>query len=779
MGNIAQWKDKRDAVWEWVKKHYLLCMIIADVILIALFVLNYASQVSDLTRLEFTEEQLRQYTADNSIGGSIDESRGSGLYDIIPDMFLEKGYYTYTVQYEGDSAESLCWPHTYVEFHDAIEQQTVSLTGQNTEGTRKFWLNVDLNIALRLYYSGTGTVSFKGFCIEETNVLANIELFSQLILLAGVNLVLLFAMRQKKKPLANSTKYSIVALVVVALIAGFPSLTGYIVEGHDLRFHIARIEGIREGLLSGQFPVRIAPTFYNGYGYANPIFYGELFLYFPALLRVIGFSVVESFNAYLIAMNIATVVICYYCGKKIFSNDTIAVTITFLYTLAPYRLMDIYTRAAIGEVTAMTFLPLVAYGLYRILTEDTSAKSYKRAYIPLTLGLTGIMQSHTLTGEMTGGVILLACALFCFKTLQKKRFFALVKTVFMTVLLNAWFLVPFVDFMLTQDIRVFATASTDFIQASGLFFSQLFSVFSDYSQLALSSSSGVESEMPLGMGLSLGLGMLLFITMLWVKNDEQKQEKKQGICFLILAVIVTYMTTFYFPWDRISTTLPIAATLVSSIQFVWRFMGIAAILAAIVTGYGLLLLYKKEGQNAFTAGVVVLIMLAVISAMDYSQDTLFNKGPVSISENTFTEDNNSYMAMAGEYALCDIRYEIVTEIFEPRSYEGVQITDYEKEGTNIVFTITNNNTEGYVLLPLQNYKGYEVSSEDGVITKEHLQMGENAVMRINIPANYSDTISVRYVGFWYWRIAELVSLLTAAFLLFPHIKLPRPKKSHQ
>ena len=559
-------------------------------------------------------------------------------------------------------------------------------------------------------------------------------------------------------------------MAAVATISSLPALTGYIVEGHDLRFHLLRIEGIRDALLAGQFPVRISPIFYNGYGYATSIFYGELFLYFPALLRVIGFSMAESWCTFLVAMNIATAVICYYCGKKIFCDDLIAVVVSLLYTLCPYRLVDIYTRAAIGEATAITFLPLLVYGLYRILTQDTSEKSYKHAYLPMVVGLTGVIHSHTLTVEMAGGAILLACGLFCFKTLQKKRFLMLVQTVIITLLVNAGFVVQFIDFALTQDIRVFATLSVKLIQHTGLYFPQLFALFSDYAQLSFSANSGVASEMTYSMGPALGLGMLLLVAMLWNNNNEHKDLKKRGFCFLFVAIILTAMTTIYFPWDRISTSIPIVAKLISSIQFVWRFVGLAACVASFVAGFGLLLLHKNEGKAAYYTVVAVISVLALISAMDIATDTLFHKAPMDISEYTFKESNNTGDASAGEYVLCDERYEIVTTIFEPRCYEGVECSYYEKDATNITITVTSGDSEGYVLLPLQNYKGYGVDSEDGIIKDENLVMGPEAVVRINIPANYSGTLHVKYKGFWYWRVAEVISLVTIGWLIWENTK---------
>ncbi len=761
-----QCKSKGTKLWNWVKKNYVWVLIGVNVLFLLFAFIGYYGKVTDKIKLTYTEEQIRSMNAETGIGGYIDETSEGGLYDIIPEMFLKKGYYSYTVEFEGESPSSFCWPHTYDEFFRVIDQEVVYLSDSKFTNTRKFWLNADLNIALRLYYSGEGSAKFTSFSIEETNALANIELFKQLLLLLGINLVVFLAGWFKKHPLTKSGKYTIAAMIGLGVLANFPAMNGYLTNGHDLTFHLTRIEGIKEAFLSGQFPVRISPVFHNGYGYANSIFYGELFLYFPGFLRTIGFTVAQSYNAYLILLNIVTIVICYYCSKKILKDNLIAVTVTALYVLCPYRLVDLYTRAAIGEVTAMTFLPLVAYGLYRILAEETESKEYKTAYLTLSIGLTGIIQSHVLTVEMVAGFILLACVIFVCRVFQKKRFFALLKAAILTLLLNLWFLVPFVDYMLTQDIVIFNMQKNDLIQVTGLYFTQLFSMFSDYAVLNLDAGSGVTSEMFFSMGLALGLGMILFVVMSSINKSEDKKIKKQGLCFLFFAVLATWMTTIHFPWDKIATMLPLARTLIASIQFVWRFMAIAAVLAAIVTGYGLYLLQKEEGNKVALIVASVLVSLTIISAMDFFQVNLFNKEVFDIDENTFVAQDNYPYVSGGEYAPEGAKYTTLIEEFEPRAYEGVVVTEYEKQGTDITITVENNNTEGYVLLPLLNYKGYGAESEDGRITADNLQTGEHAVVRINIPANYKGEISVFYQGFWYWRVAEVISLLAAGYCVW-------------
>lgn len=132
--------------------------------------------------------------------------------------------------------------------------------------------------------------------------------------------------------------------------------------------------------------------------------------------------------------------------------------------------------------------------------------------------------------------------------------------------------------------------------------------------------------------------------------------------------------------------------------------------------------------------------------------------------------------MQGEYALRDIRYEVVTQVFEPRVNNG-EVEDYQKQGTNISFTVTDADKSCYVLLPLQNYKGYQVTSEDGSITNKNLSTGPAAVMRIDIPEGYRGNIEVRYRGLWYWRVAEFISVVCLVFVVIMFCRDKRKKPS--
>lgn len=752
------------------KKQWCKLLIAANIIILIAAGCSYVHQVNNLISFSFDEEQLAQLTAAESpacFGGTIDENYGSGLYDLYPEVLLKEGSYRYTVSYESTSPESFAWPHSYVEYYNAFDTAVTNFDQTSGTNSEVFWMNIDLNMTFRIYYNGVGSVSFQSFSVEELPYAANVDLFFTVLMLAAADVLIFLWMRRKDRPMQEQTKYVFASLMVISMMASFPLMTGYAINGHDFYFHMTRIEGLKDGLLSGQFPVRINPLFYNGYGYANSVFYGELFLYLPAFLRMIGFTLNDSWLVLIGCVNLLTCFICYYSFNGMMKKPVVALVGTALYTLAPYRLVDIYLRAALGEFIAMTFLPLVLYGMYRIYVDPIEGKKHRMCFVPLMLGLTGVIQSHVLTGEMVALFILSACVIMLPKTLQKKRFCILVKTVLFTVLVNLWFLVPFVDFTLTQDVRVFAkAANADFIQTSGALLAQLFSAFYRYAWKNFDGGEGMRDEMPLPLGLALILGLMLCGLMLWVKNGKESADRgkmRQGAVILFFSVLAIWMSTLYFPWDKFSSMSPHFATLIASLQYVWRFLAPAAALAAAASCYGLMFLEEKAGKSAMYAVATVLCTLTIVSGMYFMQECLNNQSPIRLRDGKQIETVGA--ASGGEYILSQADHHTVTTIFEPRAFEGCEVTEFDKNGTTITLTVENGDEEAYVLLPLLHYKGYGASSEDQVITDQNLETGEFAVIRLNVPAGYSGEVTVCYEGFWYWRVAEAVSLLTVVYLV--------------
>lgn len=751
-------------------------VIVAEVVLLAVFLIFYFRRVNNLISYHFDADQIAAYNSDDyeaCFGGTIDENYSSGLYDAIPHIFLKKGYYRYSLDYESSSPGTFSWPHSDVGYFMVIEQAVTYFEDGKGSHTDEFWLNADLDVALRVYYSGTGSAAFTDFTIQETAVSANIELFFRIFVLVAVDILIAVYCYSRRHPISSGAKYTFACLAVITLFASHPLFLNYVVNCHDLDFHLIRIEGIKDAILSGQFPVRINPTFWNGYGYANSIFYGELSLYIPALLRIVGFRLSTCYNIYAILVNMLTCFGGYYCFKKMFKDSAAAVVSAALYTMAPYRLTCMYLRAAVGEYTAMAFLPFVIYGMYRIFTEDETKKEYKRCYVPLVIGLTGIIQSHVLTGEIVGGIIVLTCVLLAHLTFRKKRFWALVKTALATVGINLWFLVPFVDFSLSQKVNIFVRPSEKYVQATGAYFTQIISLFQIYNWDNKAAEEGISGEMPLMLGMSLVLGLILCVVMLTVSGREWKRERRRGTFLVLLAVLTCWMSTIYFPWDRLTNMLPSLKSMITSIQYVWRMLAPASVLAAAATGFGLTLLGSKEGKKTAAAVGLTLSVLAAVPAMQWLGE-VSNRTPIRYNS---TADMNTAAAVSGsEYTLVGASWDRMTQVFEPQIVGG-ELADYEKQGTNVNFTVERAGESCYVLLPLLNYKGYRVTSENGLVTDEQLSTGDDMVIRIDIPEGTSGRISVRYAGAWYWRLAEIMSAACFVFLVVLNCREKRRERS--
>ncbi|MDE6675759.1 MAG: hypothetical protein K2K19_13295, partial [Acetatifactor sp.] len=220
--------------------------------------------------------------------------------------------------------------------------------------------------------------------------------------IAAFTLCLMLLLGQEKRDRA----VVFCVLLGVTVLASYPLFVPTVGFGHDLNFHLYRIEGIKDGLQAGQFPVRLHPTHNHGYGYISSSVYPELFLYFPALLRLMGASPVMAYNTFLAGINALTAWIMYICAKGITRSRYAGLLASVLYTLSTWRIMNLYYRAAIGEALAMVFFPVLLYGLYLLLAGE------HRKWWVLALGCSGIFQSHIISTILAAFTILAAAAVY-------------------------------------------------------------------------------------------------------------------------------------------------------------------------------------------------------------------------------------------------------------------------------------------------------------------------------------------------------------------------------
>ena len=85
------------------------------------------------------------------------------------------------------------------------------------------------------------------------------------------------------------------------------------------------------------------------------------------------------------------------------------------------------------------------------------------------------------------------------------------------------------------------------------------------------------------------------------------------------------------------------------------------------------------------------------------------------------------------------------------------MTGYQKRGTHISLQLENAHAGDWVEVPLLYYSGYE--ARDGQGQQLEVADGNNHVVRICLQEGTSRVV-LQYQGFWYFRAAELITVLT-------------------
>lgn len=537
-------------------------------------------------------------------------------------------------------------------------------------------------------------------------------------------------------------------LFFTALIVSLPLGINYLISfpGQDIEFHLMRIEGVKRALLSGNIPVRIDSFALGGQGYADPVFYPNLFLVFPALLRIVGFPVYRAYKVFIFVQNLACVVISYTCFKKIFRKDFDSIAAMLMFVFAPYRLICLYTRGALGEALAFVFTPLIVLAFYNLFSKELTGRKLKEGTAALIIGMTGIAQSHILSVEMVGIFMILACLLYIKRLFRPKVLIAVAVSVVAVLGLNMWFIGPFVS-NLGLDLYVFSlTGGEPF--TSALLPYQIFGFSDAFIGKDTTLASGIGAE----MGLSLGIGATVVLaTVVYKARTILKERNVPAISLcasaFVLGILATWMTSIYFPWAIVNRT-PVISGILSKVQFPWRYLGIAALMAAVAAGALGSVIRSEKNQRIFlgiVAGVTVLTALAGFGRMMEANtfNTYFNEAGI-----------DSYKAfLSAEYMYTGTSIDGVKEAF-------VSDEDYSVRDSEITYNIVNEGEEEMpVDTPFVFYPWYVAKdSESG--ERFAMSMTENGTVRFEVPPYYSGSVKVSVPESKKWIAFDALSVLS-------------------
>lgn len=708
-----------------------------------------------------------------------------------PKTDIPRGTYEVIITYaENENLNTYTCSAKYNTYQIIYGKQHVGLAPDKNSVT--VWMYSPLKMTdyqMTINFGGSGYLLVNSIVIRETKEWKNVTLFIIILISLLIDGCFLYKKSskpdcgfrfakpercqgisyQRKKGMDASARTILFLSALLVLLSSAPILSFYMNGVGDLDFHLARIEALSHALLDGQIPVRLPGYWCGGYGYASSIFYGELFLYFPAALRIVGFSPQSAYKIYMLCVNGFTCLFTYYCLKKICKERLSAFMGTAVYMLAPQRLITLHLFGAVGMYTAMAFLPVVLYGLYAIYAQAGEAEGRKDGWFWLFFGFSGLIQCHVINTFIVFLFALLVCVIKIRMTLCREVLLQFVKAVVCTVFVNLWFLLPFLDFLrFDYKMSELGTHSRGRFAGNGTFISQLISFFPHAEGCSISAgmewgidTPGVEMSYTLGGGIMLAL--VLYVVYCFYRTREDSPIRKisdmvMGICVLSLG-----MTTIWFPWDFLQQRSDLIAWVTGSIQFPWRFLNIASVTGAFVAAF-LVYELRRNAAKEFLYGAILSIGLMTLISADY-----FLQDYEKRSEDRYitSDEVDSWAIEVAEYLPAGTDETTFSkELLQQGA--GLAVHAYERgEGTAVLTCENIGGEETYVDVPILYYKGYAARDlgTGGYLT---VVPADNKRVRVMLPAGYQGSFTVKFESPWYWRVSELISLAAMIALIFAY-----------
>ena len=606
------------------------------------------------------------------------------------------------------------------------------------------------NKTIRLVaYDGGGVFTLGKVTIQQDRVYAWVRVLGWLLAAFFLDLLLLLFLPTSPLAIRNADLRGCLFLLGGAvLLASMPVLMqGVGIFGDDIHFHLSRIDAIAQGLKAGQLPVRIYSQAKNGYGYAPSLFYGELCLYFPAVLRTLGVSVQLSYHLYVLAVQMLTAGIAFYSFRQMFSHNKTALLGSVLYLLNPYRLQNLYWRAAVGEYTAMAFLPLIPAALCLLYgKKEPTKKQAGVACTEMVIAFGMLLQTHMISLE----IMVLATAVFYLfhlrRTFSRCVLFVWLKSVAIVLLLNLWFLLPFLEIM-----------------GSGIYGGMYGGTTMNAGRMIQRSGYAIPKVLTWNthgrnIGIELIIGCMVFLWA-WIGHDEEipHREQKIGLWSTGIGLAACWASTNTFPWGLVGALPGKISGILLAIQFPWRYLTLAAILLTLATLCAVSLLRPKK----LARPLAVLLLSASLLGVGF-----FYREYLPSESGEYVGDSGELIYV--DYLVTNVAWyydKLYLPIGAKETRDGfviekkvttAEVEQIEKTEKGVILQYTAGMGEdGIIELPLLYYPVYGIKEGTGTLFKT-----ENGMLGIQVPAGSSGTIRVAVQEPLRWRLAELVSAVT-------------------
>ncbi|MDD2966438.1 MAG: hypothetical protein PHN64_02945 [Desulfovibrionaceae bacterium] len=453
--------------------------------------------------------------------------------------------------------------------------------------------------------------------------------------------------------------------------------------GDDAFYHMLRIEALYQQLSHGLWREPLNRLFFQGAGYASATCYPDIFLYIPALLRFGGLEIAQCFSLFIMLCMGASLLTAFWAGKSITGSSFIGAAVAIIYALCQYKMDCSYARAALGEIQAFVFLPLVAAALH-----DLAFRHFSRPWL-MVLAFGGLMLTHTLSCF----VAVLLSALFCL--IFVRRVWAHVPRLCLmaglTLALTAFYWLPCMELLLRMDLHAAHPWTFAFQNAVA--------------------PTEVFANVLLGEGKA-GLGWELPLLCLPVLCMHGGALRRMAWFCLIGALLLTVAATSLVPWEK--------AGVLGVVQFPWRLYSFASLLYALAAACGwqdAVQRFASKGQAWAGLALAALTLVMVVAAVRHAP--LMDNRYFDLGKDYFAQGAETTYVGGGEWLpftldLPQLKLDLRACARDARSAQCPRAVDDRQnpvpllrsaDGTRLTVGL-NGATRRFVDVPLVWYYGY-------------------------------------------------------------------------
>lgn len=523
----------------------------------------------------------------------------------------------------------------------------------------------------------------------------------------------------------------------VSLLYLFPAFKNMEIFGfYDTAFHINRALSL-ESIFSS--PINFET--FRSYGMQVNNFYPWLTLY-PLFLLIKFTNLAIGYNLFLYIVTLITLFICHYVMYEITKKHVTSSFFAIIYTTSSFRSVEIFLRGAMGELLAMSILPLILLGFIKLYD------SKKESWVMLAISMTLLIYTHVLSVAMTMVMIIIALIIQFYRKKKIEIFLIikLIKAAIVTLLLSLAFIGPMIEQTLYQDLN---RLYVDILQKRAIYLGKEFLIGS------------IDSEL-----LSFGIGLTLLICLIILTFNFKKLGILSKITY-IMGIISILLCTKIFPWFALQNT-PL-----NIIQAPWRFMIFSTLFISF--SVSLFISPQLEKFSYTRRRNFILLLILAISILNYSsvvnmvkemnfQGTYSNEQ----MENKLEEfENFDYVPIGYKKDQLLLKNHQVTE-------DGQVIySSFSPNKDEITFTLKSSKGKT-IVLPVFRYKGLTVTvnSKNATVLK---QGGPFVTVKSESGIN---KVTIRYSYTFFSKISLFISIITLIVLLFYCIKL-KIRTSHE